>query len=681
MAATATNTPVSSTSIPTSPISNGVLTSLGPQGGFFHDLVVDPQTPTTLYAVAYPGGLSKSTDGGGNWHTIATGLTRSDIWALVIDPLTPTILYAGAVDGELLKSMDGGENWSLISHNMSFRTLVINPLTPTTLYATTESEGIFKSMDGGEHWSQTGLPKRSVFYALAIDPTAPNTLYAGRGSNEKLSGVYKTTDSGETWSETGLIGAGGTSIMALVIDPKTPGTIYAGTDLNGIFKSTDGGGTWSAINVGLPPKAEIHNLIIDPKMPNAMYAGTYVRATAISGNPTGTPGIFKSTDGGAHWSAVNTGVNGISISTLTISASDSLYAAIFPFGIFKSTDSGGTWYILDASPIATTIYSVIIDPLTPTTLYVTANSGGEIFKSIDGGATWHSLNTSADMKGVGTLVIDPSNPDTLYAGTQQGLFKSTDGGESWNAVKGNGLPHNGVNLLKIDPVTTSTIYVATYGSGFFKSTDGGENWLSLDIPQVGPQLTWVHDLAIDPTMSTTLYTNTDYGIFKSTDGGTSWHTYNANPGLIYEYSKVNIRFLVIDSKTPITFYAAFEGEGFKSTGSSGSKQEIGDEDLGIFKSTDGGENWHEINTGIPITSYLTNTRVTSLMIDPTTSSTLYARTADNLFKSIDGGANWYPLNTGLSKTLITSLAIDPSMPDTLYLGTSGHGLFFLKLTK
>ena len=117
MAATTTNTPVPPTvlpcgcglptsiptvlptAIPTPSTVAGVLTGLGPQGGRILDLVVDPQTPTTLYAAFFDGGIFKSTDDGGNWRVIDTGLTPSETWALAIDPLTPSTLYAATGHG------------------------------------------------------------------------------------------------------------------------------------------------------------------------------------------------------------------------------------------------------------------------------------------------------------------------------------------------------------------------------------------------------------------------------------------------------------------------------------------------------------------------------------------------------------------------------------------------------
>ena len=426
----------------------------------------------------------------------------------------------------------------------------------------------------------------------------------------------------------------------------------------GIFKSTDGGGTWIRVNTGLPPEAQAYILKIDPIQPDTLYTEA---VGYINPSTTSLITLFKSTDGGKHWRAVNASVDGTSISLLTVSASGSLYALIlsasgnlytslYPLGISKSTDGGATWRALGASPIATTIAQVAIDPLSPTTLYAAAEYG-EIFKSMDSGVTWRALNTSVAMEQVNRIVIDPTNPTTLYAATQGGLFKSTDGGETWS----NDLKHYGFNTVMIDPVTPSTIYAIPYMGPIFKSVDTGKNWSPLTAtPQLGQDPAFVFTLAIDPTMPTTLYAGTIYGLYKSTDGGVSWN--GINSGFKAGMTHYGIFLLGMDQITPTTLYAGLDND--------------------LYKSTDGGENWSVITTsGLP-----SNSRIFRI-IDPTNSSTLYAEMKEGLFESRDGGANWYPLNTGLPGTNIALLAIDPSMPNKLYLGASGHGLFSLVLTK
>lgn len=647
ISATSTNNPSEKTTIPvftptseltTEQTITGVLINLGPQGGSFRDLVVDPTTPGTLYALSNQGGVFKSTDDGKYWYAINKGLTdssfRSSLTTLVIDPTTPTTLYVGAHDGELFKSVDGGENWNAVYTYtkptlVGFYQLVIDQLTPTTLYATTDTNGTFKSTDGGETWQQSGTPKQSVFHVLAIDPTVPDTLYA-KGYSSGSSGVYKTMDGGQTWNETSLMGV---EIRVLVVDPTMSNIVYAGTDRNGLFKSTDCGEHWRAMNAGLPNKSGVYKLKIDSKSSNTLYAIT-------------TTGLFKSKDGGEHWRKIETGLGGKYISSLTISASGELYMAIYPDGIFKSIDSGETWQALPSNPIATVVYRMAIDPTTPTTFYVSIDSG-DIFKSTDSGKTWRSLNTSVDMKlQVYSLVIDPIKPKTLYAGTGMGLFKSTDGGEHWS----NKLPHIGIGLVKIDPIIPTTIYAAPYSGSMLKSVDGGEHWKTLTAtPQLGPSPTTVFDLVIDAVNTNILYAGTLYGAYKSTDGGESWQDL-----------KIKNRPFMFDLQQPNVLYAGEDG---------------------LFKSMDGGETWQEIKTGF-------DAIIRDLVINPTNPEVLYAEIWDKvtwkptgLIQSRDGGKSWHKLDIDLPNTPVYLLAIDPSNPNILYLATRGRGLLALNLLK
>jgi photosystem II stability/assembly factor-like uncharacterized protein len=168
-----------------------VWTSNGPWGGSITALVVDPQTPTTLYAGTVAG-VFKSTNGAGTWSAANSDLTSTFVVALAIDPLTPT-LYAGTAGGGVFKSTNGGGSWTAVNNGIPpssyVGALAIDPLTPTTLYAALFSGaaggGVFKSTNGGVTW--TAVNNGLQVLALAIDPVSPTTLYAGGG------GVFKRT--------------------------------------------------------------------------------------------------------------------------------------------------------------------------------------------------------------------------------------------------------------------------------------------------------------------------------------------------------------------------------------------------------------------------------------------------------------------------------------------------------
>jgi photosystem II stability/assembly factor-like uncharacterized protein len=317
-------------------------TTNGPEGRQIFSLAIDPTNPATLYAGTSGGGVFKSSDGGGSWTAVNTGLdTTFVITALVVDPAAPAKLYAGTGLG-------------LVSGDAS---------------------GVFKSTNGGQSWTAVNAGLTSVYgstppsvFALAIDSSAPATLYAST-----YGGVFKTTNGGGSWRaiNTGLTGTGNAPIIsALAIDPSAPATIYAGSGYNnefwfgsGVFKSTNGGVSWSRINAGLTDSS-VFSLAMDPFAPATLYAGT-------------AGGVFRSTNGGGNWSAVNTGLTSTDVTALAIdpSAPATLYAGTSRGGVFKSHDSGGSWTAMNAGLANSTVNGFAIGRSAPASLHAATGSG------------------------------------------------------------------------------------------------------------------------------------------------------------------------------------------------------------------------------------------------------------------------------------------------------------------
>jgi photosystem II stability/assembly factor-like uncharacterized protein len=470
-------------------------------------------------------------------------------------------------------------------------------------------------------YSQSGGPQGGTVNALAIDPSAPATLYAGT-----TLGVFKSTNRGTNWTavNSGLrIPNSETpaSVNALAIDPATPTTVYAGT-YQGVFKSTDRGTNWIFVNF----PSSVNSLAIDPSVTGTLYAGTPF-------------GVLKSTDGGTNWIYVNSGLRPGPVNSLAIDPSvpGTLYAGTFS-GVFKSTNGGTSWTSVNSGLTVTNIVAtIVIDPSTPTTLYAGIPRAG-VFKSINGGTSWTPINAGLTATIVVSLAIDPSAPATLYTGTLDGgAFESSDGGASWTAVNA-GLTPQAANVLAIDPSTPTTLYVGNW-LGVFMSSNRGTSWTAVN---VGLTAEAVYALAIDPNTPMTLYAGTSAGVFKSANGGMSWTA--SHSGL---FSTVNA--LALDPSNAATLYAGING--------------------GVFKSTNGGLDWTAINSG------LTATIVNAIAIDPSAPATLYAGANGGVFKSTNGGTSWTAMNSGLTATTVYALAIDPSSPATLYAGTDGGGIF------
>ena len=327
------------------------------------------------------------------------------------------------------------------------------------------------------------------------------------------------------WALAGVVALGATiqegyAQQALAIDPSNPATLYAAEYGGGVFKSSNGGASWSASSSGLT-NLGVLALVIDPSNPATLYVGT------IKG------GVFKSSNGGASWNSSNT-VLPSDVRALAVDPwnPSTVYAGIDGGGVFKSSDGGASWsasstglFTVSSCPV----FALVIDPSNPATLYAGKNDGYGVFKSSNGGATWSASNTglpvlSSANSYIRALAIDRSNPATLYAGTayDPGVFKSINGGATWSASNTGLITTYPIEFLAlaIDPANPANLYAGMSSGGVFKSINGGASWIASSSGLTASQ---VNALAIDPSSPATVYAGTGSGtVFKSINGGASW---------------------------------------------------------------------------------------------------------------------------------------------------------------
>jgi len=305
-------------------------------------------------------------------------------------------------------------------------------------------------------------------------------------------------------------------------------------------------------------------------------------------------------------------------------------------GMAKSTNGALSWNAINSGLTNFTETAIVVDPSNTDTIYA-ASSGGGVFKSTNGGTNWVPSSLGLTDLLIRSLAIDPTATSLLYLGTSsRGVFRSTDAGASWRAIN-NGENGMTVNAIKIDPANSSIIYVGTEQS-VFKSTNGGANWTAAN---TGLQGNFIACLVIDPLATSTLYAGSSFGgVYKSTDGGAHWNITNL--------TNTTIQALAIDPSVPTTLYAGTSN--------------------GIQKSTDGGQSWSGVNTG------LLNRNVNAFAISPADSSIIYAGTGDGIFKSTNAGGAWSPINVGLAGALVNAIAIDPLTPSIIYSGSAAGSL-------
>lgn len=313
----------------------------------------------------------------------------------------------------------------------------------------------------------------------------------------------------------------------------------------GLFKSTSGGASWSASNHGLKG-GQVEGLQVDPQNPAVLYAVT-------------RQGIFKSTDAGANWNAINTGIDPPTVVrslALEVGHSTMLYVGAVT-GVFKTSDAGAQWVLLNAGlPDFPGVETLAVDPVNPSTLYAGTLSDG-LFKSVDAGNHWTAMNNGLTISWVTALLVDPQTNSTIYAGGFGSggvkLFRSLDGGSNWIQL-GGGLAAGTISGLAFDPANSAIVYAisGSFGSTLSRSTNGGASWSKVLQSSSGFSFTQV---AVDPKTPGTIYLGTEaasgQGVLKSADGGLTWNAVGPNG--------VTINSLALDPVNPANIYLGIEG--------------------------------------------------------------------------------------------------------------------------
>jgi photosystem II stability/assembly factor-like uncharacterized protein len=269
-------------------------------------------------------GLAWSQDGGATWSDAGQGFTGRGSRGLAFDPSDSQRIYAGAMVGSgFFKSTDGGLTWSRCrfgSPAVYVIGVAVDPLSPNIVYASTQNEGIFRSTDYGDTWNSTASAPSGAITYLTLDPTMSGRLFASTAT-----AFYLSEDGGESWTNVLNMPA-----WTVTIDPNTPSTAYATARTQGIFRSFDGGHTWKDVNIGLTSLSMGRSapVIIDPTNPQTLYVG--------SGG-----GVFKSSDEGDHWLAMNSGLDESTVDGLAMDPSNpAVLYACGPNGVYKTLTGG-----------------------------------------------------------------------------------------------------------------------------------------------------------------------------------------------------------------------------------------------------------------------------------------------------------------------------------------------------
>ncbi len=416
-----------------------------------------------------------------------------------------------------------------IFHWVRFYALIACVIAAGAVVAQTVSPALM----GDLKWRLIGPFRGGRAVAVAGIAGDPSTFYFGSVNG----GIWKTTDAGTVWTPI-FDGQPVGSIGALAIAPSDPKVIYAGTgesdirsDLSsgiGMYKSADGGATWN--HIGLEDTRQISRIVVDPQNSEVVYAGALGHAYG----PNPERGVYKSIDGGAHWTrSLDLGAEiGISDLAMATSAPSLLFA--------------GAWHT-HRPPWST--YAPIDGP------------GSGLYRSQDAGKTWSRLQANGLPDGDwGRVGVDVA-PDgkRVYAlitvkgaSKKSGLYRSDDGGDHWTLANADPRLTSRAwyfNRVTVDPQNSDVLYMPNVA--LYRSEDGGKTVSALRGAPGGDDY---HQLWIDPKNSSSMVLGTDQGTTVSLNRGQTWSTWYNQPTAQFYH-------VTTDNQFPYTVYGAQQDSG------------------------------------------------------------------------------------------------------------------------
>jgi photosystem II stability/assembly factor-like uncharacterized protein len=542
-----------------------------------------------------------------------------------------------------------------------------HPTDVNTFWVGTPAGGLWKTTNGGASWTTVtdNLPVLGVS-DIAIDPTNPNTMYIATGDGDgypgdtKSVGILKSTDGGVTWNTTGLSWSVTQLrlIRRLIINPTNPQTLIAATT-DGIYRTTNGGVNWTQAQTG-----HFMDVEFKPGDPNTVYA-------ASNGSSTSNAQIYRSVNGGASWTSVISLPN---VWRMNIAVTPSSPGLVDVLCCNLNGGLAGLWY--------------------------SGNSGASFSQYFASNNSNNLLHESYNASGAGgqgdydlAYALSPTNENEIWLGGIN-LWKSTNGGANWNLATMWTPPHPTQNptsvpvthadkhFLAFHPLAPGTLFDCNDG-GLYKTTNGGNTWTDLSnglgisqLYRIGTSATIANNVImglqdngtkelynnsflertggdgmeciIDYTNASIMYSSSQNGeIYKTTDGGTTWPIIVSNTGTGVNSPGEWITPYVIH---PTSYNTLLIGK------------------AQVYRSTNGGISWSQLGTLSGAVGL-----VIALAYAPSNTQIIYASTRTQIYKTSNGGGSWSLLNGVTAPTTPnTYIAVHPTNPDLLYVTQGGY---------
>lgn len=632
-------------------------------------LTIAPTNPDVIWVgtgqiqqrwdVAEGDGVYRSTDAGENWQHVGLGDTRhiGDLW---VDPANENIALVAALghvfgpnkQRGLFRTEDGGGTWKQVLYlddTTGAADIASTPDMPETLYASMwqmqrhpwldyfqppvgGNSGIYRSIDGGQSWlavGGAGLPQGPMGrIELAVAPgTKAQRIWASVEAVDG-GGVYRSEDGGNHWKlvndDSSLVG----NYMGwLTADPQDSNTVWAGGQP--LRRSTDGGETFIIVK-SAPGGDDYHALWIDPENSRRMITGA-------------DQGAVVTFNGGVSWSSWFNQPTG---QFYRVAVDND-----FPYRIYSGQQDSGTVSIASRSDYGRISFrdwtpvggderdGDVPDPLDSNIVYG-AGLGGRITRwdartaQVQNVSPWpvssyaaNPLEVEYRYDWITPLAISAVPPHAIYTAAQV-VFRSTDGGQSWDTISPDltGYNTDAENCTDNTPVDQAT--ACGFGSIFA--------------------------VAPSPLQSGRLWIGTNNGlVYLTTNDGSEWQ--NVTPAGLEDWSKIGL----IDASAvdPDTAYIAID------------RHRMDDYSPRAYVTHDAGENWREIGHGLPAGTYVKVVRQ-----DPAQEGLLYAGTNRGVHVSFDDGESWQSLQLDLPTTGVNDLLVHE---DDLVIATQGRALWVL----